>query len=76
MREIHFKWKGKEYVVKAEAAGKRHIVLPNRTVIRPKWFRDPVGFVTAEEVHHNLRHASLGEIAEHVGSAAFAHEAY
>lgn len=76
MKELQFSWKGKEYTVKVQAASRKHIVLPNRTVIKPKWFRDPVGFVTAEEVPHNLNHATLGEIAEHVGSACLAHEAY
>lgn len=76
MKEIQFSWKGKEYTVKAHASGRKHIVLPNRTVIKPKWFRDPVGFVTAEEVPHNLHHAPVGEIAEHVGNACLAHEMY
>ena len=69
---IDFKWKGKTYHVGKKTT---HIVLPNRTVIKPKWFRDPQGFVTAEEVTHHLQHASLGEIAEHVGNSALAHEA-
>lgn len=73
MSEIVFIWKSKEYHVNGRAAGRKHIVLPNRTVIRPRWFRDPPGFVSAEEVAHHLQHASLGEIAEHVGNACLAH---
>lgn len=73
MSDIHFNWKGSEYHVNGRAAGRKHIVLPNRTVIRPKWFRDPPGFVCAEEVSHNLQHAPVGEIAEHVGNACLAH---
>lgn len=69
---ITFTWKGKEYHVSKKT---QHIVLPNRTVIKPKWFRDPTGFVTADEVTHHLEHASVGEIAEHVGNASLAHEA-
>lgn len=72
MSEITFNWRGKTYHVSKKA---QHIVLPNRTVIKPKWFRDPVGFAHAEEVTHNLKHAPLGEIAEYVGNACFAHEA-
>jgi len=69
VREIEFTWKGKKYNVSKKA---EHIVLPNRTVIKPKWFRDPPGFVAADEVAHHLQHAPLGEIAEHVGNATFA----
>lgn len=69
---IIFTWKGKEYSVSKKTA---HIVLPNRTVIKPQWFRDPTGFVTADEVTHHLEHASVGEIAEHVGNASLAYEA-
>lgn len=75
MNDIEFKWKGKTYHVSAKASGRKHLVLPNRTVIKPKWFRDPPGFALAEEVKHNLQHAPVGEIAEHVGNAALAHEA-
>lgn len=69
---IEFTWRGKKYYVSKKT---EHIVLPNRTVIKPKWFRDPIGFAHAKEVCHHFQHASLGEIAEHVGNAAFAHEA-
>lgn len=72
MKKIEFTWKGKEYHVSKKTD---HIVLPNRTVIKPKWFRDPLGFVAADEVNHHLEHAPVGEIAEHVGNAALAHEA-
>ena len=76
--EIRFVWNGKEYSVKPEVAGKKHIVLPNRKVLKPTvwWcgFGGP-SIMHLEEVKHHLEHAPVGEIAEHVGDAIFAHEA-
>ena len=72
MNEIEFTWQGKKFNV---SKCTDHIVLPNRTVIKPKWFRDPLGFAHAEEVKHVFEHATLGEIAEHFGNASFAREA-
>lgn len=76
MSEIKFVWNGREYTVSAKVLGRKHIVLPNRKVIRPtRWLKaDPPVLSEAQEVVHHLQHASLGEIADHVGDAILAHE--
>lgn len=75
MKDIHFTWRGKTYGVKANAVNKDYIVLPNRRVIQPLgWLEDPVCFIVAIEKEHPLEHASIGEIAEHMGNAILAHE--
>jgi hypothetical protein len=76
--DIHFSWAGRNYIVKAHATGKEHIVLPNRKVLRPVgWLFDggTPQLLKADEVIHHLEHASVGEIAEHFGNAILAHEA-
>ena len=74
--EIQFAWKGKQYTVKGTALGRKYIVLPNRKVLRPThWLTGiPVVLGAAEEVAHHLEHASIGEIAEHMGNAILAYE--
>ncbi len=77
MSEIQFTWKGKQYIVKSAAYNKDYIVLPNRKVLgQLKWVEvSPPQLELAEEVAHNLEHASVGEIADHMGNAILAHEA-
>ena len=76
MRDIIFIWSGKSYVVKPDAFNRRYIVLPNRKVIKPVAWAcgTPLMLDSAVEVAHHLEHASVGEIAEHMGNAILARE--
>ncbi len=75
MNKIEFKWGVTMYEVQTNVSDKKHIVLPNRKVLKVKTRWDGMnGLIIKklEEVHNPLQHAPLGEIAEHFDNAVIA----
>lgn len=70
MKDIHFTWAGKNYVVGMAAydSGLR-IILPDGTALKPSmWLESyppkPAGL---KEEPHVFKHCSAGEVAQHLG---------